>query len=219
LAVLAFAKIKKTIPAAKLQIFGQRTPFLDQVLDLVQKLGLEDSVEFLGSKKLEEIPEAIRKCDLGIIPNRQSKFAELNTPTRIFELLSQGKPVIAPRGQGILDYFTPQELVLFRMGDVEDLAAKMEYVFHHPEEILRMVERAQAVYLAHRWRSERKRFLDIVSRLLQVPFVCLLLVGTAPLVQTGHRVALRFHCRHLLTAGTRSIGRRETEVGDQLLSA
>lgn len=169
LAVIAIEKIRKTIPGAELRIFGQRTPFLEHVMDSVRKTGLEDSVRFLGPRKLEQIPAAIGECDVGIIPNRQSKFSELNTPTRIFEFLSQGKPVIAPRGQGVLDYFAPQELVLFQMGDAEDLAAKMEYVFHHPAEMVSMVERAQEVYLAHRWRTERRRFLDIVGRLLKVP--------------------------------------------------
>jgi glycosyltransferase involved in cell wall biosynthesis len=221
-AVIAFEKIKKTIPGAKLRIFGERTPFLDHVMNLVQKLELGDSVEFLGPKRLEEIPEAIRECDVGIIPNRRSKFAELNTPTRIFEFLSQGKPVIAPRGQGVLDYFAPQELVLFRMGDVEDLAAKMEYVFYNPEEMVRMVERAQEVYLAHRWRSERQRFLDVVSRVLKVSVICLLLIGAGPLARTSQaelRVALRIHCHHLFTTGIRSVGRREAKGEEQLLSA
>jgi glycosyltransferase involved in cell wall biosynthesis len=218
LAVIALEKIRKTIPGAKLRIIGQRTPFLDQVMDLARKLELGDSVEFLGPKKLEEIPEAISECDVGIIPNRHSKFAELNTPTRIFEVLSQGKPVIAPRGQGVLDYFAPQELVLFQMGDAEDLAAKMEYVFRHPAEMVTMVERAQEVYLAHRWRSERQRFLDIVSRLLKVSLVCVLLIGAGPLARTsqvGHKTALRSHSHHALATGVRWAGRREAEVEER----
>jgi glycosyltransferase involved in cell wall biosynthesis len=222
LAVIAFEKIRKTIPGAKLRIIGQRTPFLDHVMNLARELKLGDSVEFLGPKKLEEIPEIIGECDVGIIPNRRSKFSELNTPTRIFEILSQGKPVIAPRGQGILDYFAPQDLVLFKMGDVEDLAAKMEYVFHNPEEMVRMVERAQEVYLAHRWRSERQRFLEVVSRVLKVSLICLLLIGAGPLARTcraGDRVAVRIHCHHLFATSIRSVGRREAEVEERLLSA
>ena len=222
LAVIAFEKIRKTIPGAKLRIIGQRTPFLDHVMDLARQLELGDSVEFLGPKKLEEIPEIIGECDVGIIPNRRSKFSELNTPTRIFEILSQGKPVIAPRGQGILDYFAPQDLVLFKMGDVEDLAAKMKYVFHHPDEMMSMVERAQQVYLAHRWHSEQQRFLDVVGRLLKVLLVCLLLIGAGPLARTfqaGHRAALRTHSHHLLATGVRCAGRREMEVEEQSVLA
>jgi hypothetical protein len=58
-------------------------------------------------------------------------------PTRIFEFLSQGKPVIAARTLGVLDYFAPAELVLFEAGDAGDLAAKIKYVFEHPQGRLR----------------------------------------------------------------------------------
>jgi glycosyltransferase involved in cell wall biosynthesis len=166
LAVVALGKIRKSIPQAELRIYGHSTPFLEQVLQPVRESELRDAVRYLGPKNLEQIVEAISECDVGVIPNRRSIFTELNTPTRIFEYLSQGKPVISPRAPGILDYFGPQELVLFELGDADDLAAKMEYVFRHPEEMVRMVERGQNVYRAHQWSSERLRFLDLAHGLL-----------------------------------------------------
>jgi glycosyltransferase involved in cell wall biosynthesis len=166
LAVAALRKIRRSVPNAELRIYGRSTAFLEQVMDSVRNSELEQAVRYLGPKKLEQIAQAIRECDVGIIPNRRSIFTELNTPTRIFEYLSQGKPVIAPRALGILDYFGPRELVLFELGDVDDLATKIEYVFAHPEEMLRMVERGQEVYRAHNWSSERSRFLSVADHLL-----------------------------------------------------
>jgi glycosyltransferase involved in cell wall biosynthesis len=141
------------------------------------------AVRYLGPKKLEQIAEAICECDVGVIPNRRSIFTELNTPTRIFEYLSQGKAVIAPRTQGILDYFGPQELVFFELGDADDLAAKMEYVFTHPEDMVSVVERGQGVYLAHRWSNERLRFVSIVDGLLKV-------AGRSPVQSEGQPVSV-----------------------------
>ena len=136
-------------------------------MDSVRSSELQEVVQFLGPKKLEEIAQAIRDCDVGIIPNRRSIFTELNTPTRIFEYLSQGKPVIAPAAPGILDYFGPHELVLFELGDADDLATKIEYVFTHPVETLNVVERGQEVYRTHMWSSERSRFLSLAVGLLK----------------------------------------------------
>lgn len=167
LAVKALGKIKKTIPGAELRIFGRTTPFLEQVLESARTAGLGEAIRYLGPKNLEQIVAAIRICDAGVIPNKKSIFTELNTPTRIFEYLSQGKLVIAPRAPGILDYFGPQELVLFELGDAEDLAAKMEYVFRHPVEMVRVVERGQKVYRAHKWSTERLRFVSLVDGLLK----------------------------------------------------
>src|SRR5215469_3890421 len=109
----------------------------------------------------------MNQCDVGIIPNRKSIFTQLNTPTRIFEFLSQGKPVIVPRASGILDYFGPQELVLFELGELQDLAAKIEYVFWHPEEVALMVRRSQQIYRVHKWSTEQIRLVNLIERLLK----------------------------------------------------
>jgi glycosyltransferase involved in cell wall biosynthesis len=169
LAVAALGKIRPTVPHAELRIYGRSTAFLEQVMDSVRTSPLGPAVQYLGPRNLEQIAEAIRECDVGIIPNRRSKFTEINMPTRIFEYLSQGKPVIAPRTEGILDYFSPEELVLFKLGDADDLAAKIEYVFRHRVEMIKLVERGQAVYRAHRWSNERSRFVSLVAGLLKVP--------------------------------------------------
>jgi glycosyltransferase involved in cell wall biosynthesis len=168
LAVTALGKIRTSFPNAQLRVYGRSTPFLEQVMNSLRESELREAVRYLGPKNLEQIVEAIDECDLGIIPNRRSIFTEINTPTRIFEFLSQGKPVIAPRVPGILDYFGPQELVFFELGDADDLAAKMEYVFRHPEEMAGIVERGQEVYRAHKWSCERLRFVGLASRLLKV---------------------------------------------------
>ncbi len=167
LAVTALRKIRETIPNAELRIYGRSTRYLKQVMDSVRKFELCDAVRFLGPKSLEQIAEAIRECDVGVIPNQRNIFTQLNMPTRIFEYLSQGKPVIAPRAAGILDYFGPQDLVFFELGDADDLAAKLEYLLSHPREMKRIVERGQKVYRGHTWSSERLFFVSIVDRLLK----------------------------------------------------
>jgi len=87
-------------------------------------------------------------------------------PTRIFEYLALGRPVIAPRTRGIQDYFSDDALLFFELGDAEDLARQIEYVCLHPGEAAETVERGQQVYLAHTWREEKRRFVELVAELL-----------------------------------------------------
>jgi glycosyltransferase involved in cell wall biosynthesis len=166
LAVTALRKIRPAIPCAELRIYGRSTPFLEDLMDAVRKSEVSEVVRYIGPKSLEKIAEAIGQCDLGIIPNRRSIFTEINTPTRIFEYLSQGKPVVAPQARGILDYFSPQDLVLFELGNADDLAEKILYVFKNPEEVRKMIDRGQEVFRAHNWSNERLRFLNLVDDLL-----------------------------------------------------
>ena len=78
-------------------------------------------------------------------------------PTRIFEYLALGKPVIAPRMPGIQDYFSPEALLFFEAGDADDLARTIEHAYSHPEDAASVVQQGQQVYLAHTWRREKRR--------------------------------------------------------------
>jgi len=166
LAVNALETTKKSVPTARLMVCGERSPFFEGVMDSVRKRGLQENVEYLGVKNRRQIVEAINGCDLGIIPNHRNTFTEINTPTRIFEYLALGKPVIAPRTQGIRDYFGDGELIFFEVGDANDLARKIEFTFSNPSEVGQIVDRGQQVYLAHKWSHERANLLNSIGALL-----------------------------------------------------
>ena len=164
--VSALAMVKQTIPHAELRIYGQSTPFLEQVLNSARACALQDSVRYLGPRTLEQIVGAIDECDVGIIPNRRSIFTQINTPTRIFEYLSRGKPVIVPAAPGIRDYFSDGQLFFFELGNAGDLARKLEFVCLHPEEVEKVVELGQEVYRNHKWSVERTKFTNLAGELL-----------------------------------------------------
>lgn len=165
-AVAALATVRRTVPHAELRIYGSATPFLDVVMGAVRVQGLTEAVRYLGGQNLEGIVAAIDDCDVGIIPNRRTLFTEINTPTRIFEYLSRGKPVITGRAGGVCDYFSDDALLFFELGDAEDLARTIAYVAAHPEEVDGVVKRGQEVYWAHRWTAERRGFVARTAELL-----------------------------------------------------
>ena len=178
LAVDAFARVIASIPNAQLRIYGSRNAYLEGVLDKAKKLGLEHAVEYLGPKPLEQIVEGIEECDVGIIPNKRNIFTELNTPTRIFEYLALGKPVVAPRAPGISDYFDDESIFFFELGNAEDLAKRIEDVFGHPDKALEITRRGQQVHQTHTWQEERLILIDVVAKVLRKPYPRL--ASTAP---------------------------------------
>lgn len=165
LAVDALEKAKKSIPEAKLVVCGERTSFFDEVMESVQERGLQEDVEYLGVRSRRQVVEAINGCDIGVIPNQRNIFTEINTPTRIFEYLALGKPVVAPRTQGIRDYFGDDELVFFQVGDAEDLASQIEFAFCNPDKVAEIAERGQRVYLEHTWSQEKSGLLNSIAGL------------------------------------------------------
>jgi glycosyltransferase involved in cell wall biosynthesis len=166
-AIEALARVREAVPTAELHIFGVNSPFLERMMETAKNKNLQESVRFFGPRRLEKLVTEIEKCDLGVIPNHRNAFTEINTPTRIFEYLALGKPVIAPSTPGIQDYFSNESLLFFEPGDAGDLARQIEYAFSHPREAQETVRKAQQVFLAHTWDRERETLLSRVSETLQ----------------------------------------------------
>ncbi len=167
LAVEALAQLRRSVPEAELRVYGPRTSYLDNVLQGLSAKGLEEAVQYLGPRTLEELAQAIAQCDVGVIPNKRSIFTEINTPTRIFEYLALGKPVVAPCASGIEAYFDKDSLVLFELGNAEDLAMKLCWVATHPREALEITRRGQAIYQQHVWSREKEKLLGLTAALVR----------------------------------------------------
>lgn len=167
LLVEAFASLHGRMPTAQLHIYGKMTPFLERIMQSVRQRGLQGSVFHRGAKPLEQIVEAIDGCSVGVVPNPRNAFTNLNMPTRIFEYLARGKPVIAPSTLGIQDYFDQESLLFFDPDKVEDLAQRIEWVASHPEEALKITERGQQIYQRHTWKQESETLVRVAATLLQ----------------------------------------------------
>jgi glycosyltransferase involved in cell wall biosynthesis len=146
-------------------VYGTNTPYLEQVMDKVRRLSIQNCVRYMGPKKLEELAHEIEACDVGIIPNQRNAFTDINTPTRIFEYLALGKPVIAPRTTGIEDYFGQDSLFFFESGNAEGLAEELRAVYSNPARAIETAERGQNIYLKHCWREESQNLVTLVSGL------------------------------------------------------
>jgi glycosyltransferase involved in cell wall biosynthesis len=163
----AFSRIREKIPTAELRIFGARTTFLDRMMEWVREKKLEDAVQYFGPKQLEDLVPEIEKCDLGVVPNHRNAFTDINTPTRIFEYLALGKPVIAPATSGVQDYFSKDSLLFFEPGNASDLARQIEFAYLRPGEVLEIVQRGQKVFQEHSWDRERETLVNRVSSILR----------------------------------------------------
>jgi glycosyltransferase involved in cell wall biosynthesis len=137
------------------------------MMDKVKENKLEDAVRYFGPKQLEDLVPEIEKCDLGVVPNHRNAFTDINTPTRIFEYLALGKPVVAPATLGVQDYFSKDSLLFFEPGNASDLARQIEFAYLHPSEALEIVQRGQKVFEEHSWDRERETLVNSVTSILR----------------------------------------------------
>lgn len=166
-AVQAMKLLADRAPGIVLDIYGSRTAYLDIVEHMIKDLGVEDTVRYKGKRRLEEIPDEILQADLGIVPNPRTPFTEINFPTRIFEYLAMGRPVIAPRTRGVLDYFSEGEILYFEPDNPDDLARVIIQARDCPERTGAILHRGIEVYRRHLWNDESRRFVNLVENLLE----------------------------------------------------
>lgn len=165
-AVEALKILSDQVPHAVLDIYGGKNTYLQEVTALAERIGVGTRCRYQGKRPIDAIPAAISECNLGIIPNKRTPFTEINFPTRIFEYLCMGKPVIVPRTEGIRDYFDEESIIYFEPNDPEDLARKIAWVYMNPRKVEEVIARGLRVYAEHRWSAEKKKFLSLVFSLL-----------------------------------------------------
>lgn len=125
-------------------------PLQAEMEDLVRGGGLE-GVEMLGRRPREEVLGLMREAGVLVFPSECYE----NFPMTVAEAFACGLPVVASRlgaMAGIVE--DGRTGLLFAPGDAEDLAAKVAWLFSHPEELARMRREARAEYEA-KYTAER----------------------------------------------------------------
>ncbi|MFP4379512.1 MAG: glycosyltransferase family 4 protein [Candidatus Sumerlaeia bacterium] len=165
-ALEAVELLRDKIPGLCFEVYGEGD-FVETFLEIRKEKKLEDIVHYHGFVTMETIADAIPHIDIGLIPNKRSTFTEINLPTRILEYLSMKKPVIAPRTQGILDYFEEDSLYWFEPGNAQSLSEAILRAWENPDEKDKVLKKGRAIYEKHRWSREKERLIGIVSPLLE----------------------------------------------------
>jgi glycosyltransferase involved in cell wall biosynthesis len=164
-AIRAVAKLRGQIPGLRFRVFG--TGETEAALRrLIADLNLEETVSLAGFVPLERIPAAIAQADLGIVPHRKNPFMDELYPTKVFEYLAMGVPVITSRTTRIAEFFGTVEDMFFGPEDEDDLARLILALYREPQRRQAMLAAAQATYEPYRWERQRARYLSRMARLV-----------------------------------------------------
>ena len=61
---------------------------------LAQEYGVGDRVELVEWQPLKAIPNAIRECDIGLVPHRKHAHTDATIPHKLFQYMLASRPVI-----------------------------------------------------------------------------------------------------------------------------
>jgi glycosyltransferase involved in cell wall biosynthesis len=164
-ALKAIARISNKIPNLIFEVYGDGD-FTQQFLHLVGKLHLEDVVRYHGHVSAEVIATSMKYIDVGLIPCTASIHWEYAIPTRVFEYLCMGKPVIAPKTKGILDYFDDTSMFFYEAGNEESMGEMILEVNRDQKKCRSILDNGILVYQKHKWSLQRNCLIKHYNSLI-----------------------------------------------------
>jgi glycosyltransferase involved in cell wall biosynthesis len=151
----------ETIDSISLKIAGDG-PLREQVLSFAQR---QSRVRYLGFQDRAAVQMLIRSARFVVVPS----ICYENFPMAIIEAFANRVPVIAARLGAIEELVQEGKTgLLFKVGDSVDLAAKVTWLWAHPDEVIRMGINARAEY-QEKYTPARNidSLIDIYSRAIR----------------------------------------------------
>jgi len=127
----SFSRLVRDVKRAHLLLVGSG-PQQEGLRTLVNQLGIEESVTFLGAIPHAEVPRALRAMDVAVAPSHQAT-SFYYSPIKLFEYMAAGACVVASRIGQMADILQDNVSgLLVEPDDVDDLAAKLKLTYDNP---------------------------------------------------------------------------------------
>jgi glycosyltransferase involved in cell wall biosynthesis len=165
IAIRAVHRLRDDVPDLRFHIggYGEEASNLKW---LVEHLGLSERVCFVGWIPAAQIGAFVRGASLGVVPYRRDTFTDLIYPTKAFEYIAMGVPVIMSELAGIAELFSGVDDAFFRPADVDDLARHILLLYHDQRRLQRLIVAEEKAYAPYSWDGQRQEYLALVRRLV-----------------------------------------------------
>lgn len=132
--LVAFAQQFQTDEQVTLDIGGAGAE-VQHLMDLTERLGIQNRVRFLGALNREKVLEVMTNADAFVLASHYETFGVV-----VIEALALGKPVIATRCGGPETIVREKDGLLVPVGEIDALAAAMQelrtnFIRYEAEEI------------------------------------------------------------------------------------
>lgn len=132
--------------------------------DYAERLGIADAVTVVGRVSGYQIPDFMRTADAGLCLWEDQPWWRFNPPTKLFEYLAAGLPVLASNIGTHTQYITDQGNGLIFEYDSSSLAATIKQLWQRRAEIPAFKQRAAASGEQYLWPGIEPAFLRTVQR-------------------------------------------------------
>ncbi len=171
LMVEAFARVLAEYPQARLLHVGHMAPpdLADEVRADLDARGIEAAVTLAGRVPFEQIGAYLQRAAVGWVTWQPVPKNEKNIPTKLFEYMAYGLPVVSSSLASTRPFVRPGENgFLVTADDPSAHAGAILHLLRRPGEAAAMGRRGQAMVRArYNWAEMEKKLLKLYEELLK----------------------------------------------------
>jgi glycosyltransferase involved in cell wall biosynthesis len=168
IALQALPILVPEIPGLRLRIIGPGEEYLAALADQAAALGVAEHVELVPPIAPTEVPYEMMHADLGIYPALPDPHMTIATPSKVYEYVAMGLPVIASRLSALEVLFDDSTIFYVRPNDPVAFAHGVLSLYADPARRSEQARRAQARLACQRsWAQERQRYFALLHSLVR----------------------------------------------------
>lgn len=131
-------------------------------LQLLKQLELSDLIDFRKPVPMQEMPNVLQSCDVGLISYNRALGLE-SLPNKLFEYMATGLAILAPSySEEVAKIIDAEQCGL--LADFEDpasIANAINYLYQNREECREMGKKAREAFLKrHNWQAEIRPLMN-----------------------------------------------------------
>ena len=163
----ALALASDRLPAARVEVYGAGDA-LGAVKQHAKARGVSRQISFSdGFLDTEDVLRRVYGANVGVVANLAIARNQAALPTKLFEYVALGIPVISSDLTAIREHFDETEIVFYPANDSRALADALIAVSADPAAATARAGRARARYESYRWAVHEERYGRLLDSLAQ----------------------------------------------------
>jgi glycosyltransferase involved in cell wall biosynthesis len=142
-------------------------PEIYRLINFVKQLNLSEQVIFEGKIIYDKVRDILLHSHVGVIPLANKEYLHLALPTKLFECISFGLPVIITRMRTVEYYFSDDSVFFVKPENVEDMYEKMHYLYANYEKTIGHVIRAKEILEKIEWGKMKLEYVSLIDSLIK----------------------------------------------------
>ena len=135
------------------------------MIERAETLGIGDAVWASPEPLLQrDVLREIQSATVGVVPNLPLRLNRFALPTKLFEYVALGIPVVSADLPTIRAHFSDDEITYFRAGDPKSLASALVSTIQDPDAAKARALAARVRYEAYRWPVNAARYTGVLRR-------------------------------------------------------